>query len=1042
VPGCAGQARGVGDATPNRCGLDPGRPSDECRRYRAVKLLSHLSPGRGGPPEPADPRLLALGETAWDEAVAEAGDAATLARAWSATPAGRALLGAIFGNSPFLSGVAVREWAFLTHVVNVGADAAFADTIADTKRPFQGEGAGRDATAALMRRLRIARRRVALIAAVAEFAGAWSLERQTTALTSFAETALDTALSHLLHTTPGLTLPATAAVPETSGLIVLGMGKLGGAELNYSSDIDLILLYDPTRAAPVARDILHGFFNRLARELVRILDERTADGYVFRTDLRLRPDPRSTPLAMSVAGALSYYETVGQNWERAALIKARPVAGDRVAGQRFLAELQPYIWRKHLDFAAISDIHSIKRQIQAHRGGGRIAIFGHDIKIGRGGIREIEFFAQTQQLIWGGRRRDLRVAGTCEALARLAAAGRISESDRATLTEAYRFLRRVEHRLQMIDDAQTHRLPNDAEGIAKLAVFLGYPTAAAFTGDLVRHLGSVERLYAGLFEEAPSLAGSGNLVFTGADDDPGTIETLARMGFANPSAIANMVRDWHHGRLRATRSQRAREILTELVPELLRIFAGTAAPDLALRRFDGFLSHLPAGVQLFSLFHANPSLLRLVADIMAEAPLLAETLARRPALLDAVLSEDFFAPLPPRAALAADLDNVLGGARHFEDTLDLLRRWANERRFQIGVQLLHRGLEPASAGGAYAEIAETALAALLPVVARDLARSHGIVPGGEVAILAMGRLGSREMSASSDLDLILIYDAPEGNEASDGGRPLAISTYYARLCQRLIGAITAPTTEGRLYDVDMRLRPSGASGPIAASLAHFALYQRQSAWTWEHMALTRARPVVGEAALCSHIETAIAEALRTPRDTTRLVIDVADMRRRIAEEHPHPPSLDLRNRRGGLVDIEFIAQYLMLREAARQPGVLRRDVGAAIDALGAAGILPPPATQALGSAYALLRAVRVLLALLFDGAPDVATLTGPAGATLARCAGSVDFTRLDAEISAACDRVVDWYDRLIAEPAGQAIQSQAIRSKTAKSETREGGVAR
>ena len=279
--------------------------------------------------------------------------------------------------------------------------------------------------------------------------------------------------------------------------------------------------------------------------------------------------------------------------------------------------------------------------------------------------------------------------------------------------------------------------------------------------SLVAHLTSVEKYYAELFEEAPSLAGPGNLVFTGAEDDPGTLETLVQMGFADPSAVAGMVRDWHHGRMRATRSQRAREILTDLVPELLRVFGGTAAPDMALQRFDRFLARLPAGVQLFSLFHANPGLLRLVADIMAEAPLLAESLARRPGLLDAVLTVDFLAPLPSRAGLAADLGNLLAGARDFSDTLDLLRRWANERRFQIGVQLLHRSLDGAGAGAALADVAETVLSALVPAVAADFARAHGEVPGGEVAIVAMGRLGSREMTLASDLDLILIYDAPE-----------------------------------------------------------------------------------------------------------------------------------------------------------------------------------------------------------------------------------------------------------------------------------------
>jgi glutamate-ammonia-ligase adenylyltransferase len=1013
-----------------------------------VKLLSHLSPNGARPhdevpPRPADARCLALGLSRWDAALAEAADRrrAALARQWSATSVGKRLMAAIFGNSPFLSGLAVAEWDFLTRLIEKGADPLFEELVTGTEtHADRGEN-----QAALMRRLRIAKRRVALLAAVAELTQSWSLEQQMTALSRFAEAAIGAAVRHLLQSAASngsIVLPDPEDPEIGSGLIVLAMGKLGGGELNYSSDIDLILLYDPADVPPLAQDGAQSLFGRIARDLVRILNERTGDGYVFRTDLRLRPDPRSTPLAISVAAALSYYETVGQNWERAALIKARPVAGDRRAARRFLRELQPFIWRKHLDFAAIADIHSIKRQIQAHKGGARIAVEGHDIKTGRGGIREIEFFAQTQQLIWGGRLRRLRVAPTAAALRALAASGRIDEEAAETLIADYRFLRRVEHRLQMADDAQTHRVPADPEGVARLAVFLGYPDAGGFAADLRSHLASVEKHYAELFEEAPSLSGPGNLVFTGAEDDPDTLATLARLGFADPAGVAAMVRDWHHGRMRATRSQRAREILTEFVPELLRVFGATAHPDAALLRFDQFLSQLPAGVQLFSLFYANPGLFSLVADIMAEAPLLADRLAQRPALLDAVLTAEFSAPLPDRAGLAGDLAGALAGARDFEDTLDLVRRWAGERRFQAGVQLLRRVIDGDLAGAALADIAETALSALLPAVSADFARVHGAVPGGAFAIVAMGRLGSREMTLASDLDLILIYDAPDptGDGAgSQGPRPLAPATYYARLSQRLISAITAPTAEGRLYAVDMRLRPSGASGPIASSLAAFARYQRESAWTWEHMALTRARPIAGDPALCQRVALAITAALTQPRDPRRLVADVDDMRRRIAENIPRPSPWDLRNRRGGLVDLEFIVQYLMLREAARSPEVLQRATGAALQALGAAGALPPQAVRELADALALLRHVRALLALLFEGVPDAAALTGPAGATLARCAGAIDFARLEADMTAAFARVRVWYDRLIARPARLAVRRVM---QPREGQTREGESAR
>jgi glutamate-ammonia-ligase adenylyltransferase len=990
-----------------------------------MKLLSHLSPDGDLLPKPGDQHKLALGLAAWNEALAQAqaNPAAAVALGWSAAACGKRLLAAIFGNSPFLTGVAVKEWVFLTRLVEHGPDSLFGEIAADIERT---EDLGEDA-AALMRRLRVARQRVALVAAVAELSGVWSLEQQTGALSRFADATLGAALRHLLREAArkGLITLATADQPEEgSGLIVLGMGKLGGCELNYSSDIDLIVLYDPAATRVSARDGAQSFFVRLTRELVRILETYTGDGYSFRTDLRLRPDPASTPLAMSVPAALTYYESVGQNWERAALIKARPVAGDRAAGRRFLRELQPFIWRKNLDFAAIQDIHSIKRQINAHRGGGRIAVEGHDIKTGRGGIREIEFYAQTQQLIWGGRLQELRVGPTCEALRRLASADRIDPSAATQLIDDYRFLRRLEHRLQMVDDAQIHALPSDRAGIERLAVFLGYPETDAFVAELCARLASVERHYAELFEHAPTLAGPGNLVFTGADDDRETLTTLSQLGFAEPASVSALVRRWHHGRLRATRSQRAREILTELVPELLRIFGATPHPDEALRRFDQFLSHLAAGVQLFSLFHANPGLLALVAEIMAGAPRLAEHLAQHPALLDPVLTEGFFDPPPDLAGLIAELDQVMAGVQDFEDALDRLRRWAREKRFRVGVQLLRRTLDARRMGTALADIAETSLAALLPQVEADFARRHGRVPGGSLAVIGMGRLGSREMTLASDLDLVLIYDAPPESEISDGPHPLPTATFFARLSQRLISAITAPTAEGRLYDVDMRLRPSGESGPIASHFGGFARYQRESAWTWEHMALTRARPIAGDPGLCRRISETITAVLGAPRDPDRLVIDVADMRRRIADENPRPSPWDLKNRRGGLLDLEFIVQYLMLRHAASSPQILCRGTTEAIAALGTAGLLPLPGQHELADAATLFRNVQAVLTLIGQGSSAVGPLAEPDAAALVACLGTIDFARLEADISAAAVCVRNWYDRLIEQPARQAARKR------------------
>ncbi|HEX4191770.1 MAG TPA: bifunctional [glutamine synthetase] adenylyltransferase/[glutamine synthetase]-adenylyl-L-tyrosine phosphorylase, partial [Stellaceae bacterium] len=736
-------------------------------------------------PPPADEAAASVGLARWREAADDATDTtlATAMRALAADAAGARLLSSVFGNSPYLTQTCLKEPGFVIRLAEQGLDATFAEIL----HGLNHEVAISAARAAVMTALRVAKRRAALTIALADLAGQWELARVTGALSDFAEQALSIVVHHLLASAASHGEIAPDSIAH-SGLIVLGMGKLGARELNYSSDIDLIVLFDGERAGYRGTRSVQTFFTQLAQEMVRMMAERTADGYVFRTDLRLRPDPGSTPPAVAMRAALAYYESAGQNWERAAFIKARPVAGDREAAIAFLGELRPFLWRKNLDFAAIEDIHSIKRQINAHRGGSRIAVAGHDIKLGRGGIREIEFFAQTQQLIWGGRKPELRRAGTLDALDALATDSLISDEARTTLTIAYHFLRQLEHRLQMIDDAQTHSVPQDEAALHRIAVLMGFADAVQFAAALTAQLSAVEAIYAGLFEEAPSLAAPGNLVFTGTEDDPETLKTLTSLGFTDPAAIATIIRHWHHGRYRATRSARARELLTELVPGLVAAFGATPNPDSAFMRFDEFLGRLPAGVPFFSLFYNNPGILSLVAEIMGAGTRLAETVAKRPALLDAVLTANFFDPPPPRRELVVDLDATLAQATHYEELLELARRWVSDRKFQVSVQLLRHRLDGESAGAAYADIADTALAALLLRVAADFAKNHGAVKDGALVVVALGKLGSREMTPTSDLDLILIYDAAEDAEQSDGPRPLSPPAYYARLTQRYINA--------------------------------------------------------------------------------------------------------------------------------------------------------------------------------------------------------------------------------------------------------------
>ena len=985
--------------------------------------LSFLSLYQDLPPA-ADRDAAATGLARWREAAAETPDQplAAAMRSFTAEPDGRRILQSIFGGSPYLTQCCLAEPGFLLRLVEEGHDATFAELI----RRLNHEVAHVRERPALMAALRREKRRAALLIALADLSGQWPLDRVTGALSELAETALDIAARALL----GEAIAAGEIAPEDaehSGLIVLGLGKLGARELNYSSDIDLILLYDAERASYRGKRSVQSFFTGLAQELVRVMAERTADGYVFRTDLRLRPDPASTPPAVSLEAALNYYESAGQNWERAAMIKARAVAGDREAGTAFLAELRPFLWRKNLDFAAIQDIHSIKRQINAHRGGATIAVEGHDIKLGRGGIREIEFFAQTQQLIWGGRKPELRQAGTLDALAALATAGQIGGDDCAALTEAYHFLRKLEHRLQMIDDAQTHSVPRDPAGLHRVAILMGFADTSSFAQALKAQLAAVEAIYMRLFAEAPSLSSLGNLVFTGAEDDPETLKTLKGLGFAEPTKIAAVIRGWHHGRYRATRSQRARELLTELVPALLQSFGAAPHPDLAFLRFDAFLARLPAGVQFFSLFYNNPQILALVVEIMSAGTWLADAVARRPMLLDAVLTASFFEPSPPRAELAAELDAALAEAQHYEEMLDLARRWVGERRFKIGVQLLRHWLNGESSGAAFADIAETAIAGLLPRVAAEFAKSHGEVPGGAMAVVGLGKLGSREMTVTSDLDLILVYDAPEAIEASDGARPLPVATYYARLSQRFINALTALTSEGGLYEVDMRLRPSGTSGPLASSLAAFRKYHRELAWTWEQMALTRARVVAGSERLQAEVEAEIASILTRERDPAALALDVDEMRRRIVAEHRNPGFWDVKHRPGGMLDIEFVAQFLQLRGAFRHPAMLMANTIAALAAALRAGEIEAQAAHDLTQALTLWRNVQGFLKLTGEEPFDADQAPGALQALIAAGAGAVDFPALKTDMDAAAARAQSHYAALIAQPAEAA---RAARAKT------------
>ena len=984
-------------------------------------------------PAPADPDSCVLGHERWIEALRSSGDSdcQAAAQATAVNPAIGTLLDSLFGNSPYLTQCAISNPKFVLEIITHGPEWACGN-IEERLTHLLND---RDADEVrVMRDLRQAKRDLSLAVAIADIADIWSVEQITLTLSDFADKTLSCAASYALRkaAASGAISLAHEDDPERdSGYIILGMGKLGAGELNYSSDIDLIILFDPEVIRTDKPDDLQRQFVRITRNLVKVMDERTADGYVFRTDLRLRPDPGATPLAVSVQAAEVYYESLGQNWERAAMIKARPVAGDIQAGAALIDWLTSFVWRKNLDFEAIQDIHSIKRQINAHRGGSTIALAGHNIKLGRGGIREIEFFTQTQQLIWGGRTPELRNIKTVDALAALAEHERINPNVAKEMTTSYRFLRRVEHRLQMVNDAQTHTLPADDDGLNKIAIFLGYENAETFGKELLGHLRTVETHYAALFEESESLGIEGeirgNLVFTGADTDPETLNTLGNLGFENPQAIDSMVRVWHHGRYRSTRNTRARQLLTELMPVLLKSLGGTANPDQAFLRFNEFLAGLPAGIQLFSMFHSNPHLLELVAEIMGEAPKLARHLSQKPFILDSVLDPGFLDAPPSPDELRRDLEAILQQAKYVEDILDATRRWANDHWFQVGVQSLRGHQQPQTTAEALSDIAECCVDLLNSAMAEEFSHRHGVVPGSEMIVLALGKLGGREMTSTSDLDMIFIYKAPADAKNSDGPKPLALTQYFARLSQRVINSITAQTSEGRLFEVDMRLRPSGNAGPIASSLQAFVQYHNDLSWTWEHMAMTRARVIAGPPDLRREVEGVIAEVLTRPRDGSKLLTDVASMRSRIDDERHTENPLAIKHLRGGLVDIEFISQYLQLRHAHKHPAILSPNTHKALENLLEHGLLNSEDGETLINALELWQGIQGLFRLTMEeNIPKDLDHDIPKGLQedLATLAQVDNFTSLLDKILTTAGAVRQIFSELVEVPAGQIKAGQ------------------
>ena len=920
------------------------------------------------------------------------------------------LLCSLADHSPFLWRLAEADPARLATMLHRDPDEHFQEILFALSRAclaIQDE-------AALMRLLRHARQSTALLIALADLGGLWSLVQVTSALSKAADQFVQSAIDFLLRDAVAAGRLHSAA-HDGCGLTILALGKHGACELNYSSDVDLVSFFNPDASALAEGVEPLPFYVRMTKTLARLLSERTGDGYVLRVDLRLRPDPGSTSVAVALPHAFGYYEMLGQNWERAAFIKARPIAGDIALGAQFLRDLTPFIWRRYFDYAAIADIHAMKRQIHAVRGHAEIVVPGHDVKLGRGGIREVEFFVQTQQLIFGGRRPELRGSRTLDMLPVLQADGWVTVAARDQLSSAYIFLRTIEHRLQMLSDEQTQRLPIDAKELRRFARFCGFPDFRRFSSALTRKLRAVERHYARLFENAPGLdAKVGSLVFTGVEDDPDTIETLSGLGFRNPARAAETVRGWHFGRRPAVQSARAREVMTELVPGLLQSFSSSGEPDAALAAFDSALSHMPAAVELFSILRSNAKLRDLFGDVLGAAPRMAAIVSRHPHVLDAIIDPSIFGAVLDDSFFSKHLAR-LDTHEQTEDFLDQARLIAQENLFAIAIRVLSRMIEPRNAGPAFSALASGLVRAILKHVSAQFAREYGSIEGGRIAIIAMGRLGSREMTAMSDLDLILVYDFDPDRTESYGKRPLHATQYYTRLTQRFISAITAPTRRGILYDIDMRLRPSGSKGPLAVRRDSFVDYQRSEAETWEHLALTRARPVAGDASLCALLANDIAEVLAQPRTRDKLKADVSAMRQMIEDNKGEIDPSDLKTSSGGLLDIEFIAQFLVLQNANAEPAMIGQSTAHILGIARDKSIIPAADAAILLAAHGFYSDVLQMQRVILPVGQSLAAAPDSASRRIASAVGLPDSARLNASLKESHDRVEIIFNRMLGD---------------------------
>lgn len=848
------------------------------------------------------------------------------------------------------------------------------------QRSFHSLHSATDA-AELMQGLRRVRQREMLQVAAGDLLGHASLENTLAALTAIADAAIATAHDWLeAHLRERFGTPRDAE-GRAQSLVVLGMGKLGGGELNFSSDVDLVFVYPERGQTDGARRLDNEeFFTRLGRELIRVLDEMTPGGRVFRVDLRLRPFGASGPLVMSFNGAETYYQLHGREWERYALIKARPVAGDRAAGERLLADLAPFVYRRYLDYSVFESLREMKQGIVrevARRG------LEDNVKLGRGGIREVEFVVQLFQLLRGGREPELRQRGLRPGLAAVVAAGHLSEAEGESLAAAYEFLRCLENRIQALHDHQTHELPTDPADRLRLLKSMSLEEWSSLEREFESHRHAVREIFEDVFtgpEGKASQSSDEGLeedLWHGRLEAERAREVLAGVGYREPAVGLERLQSLQESGPLTRMGARGRRRMDQLMPRLIRVAGALPEPDRSLERSLRVLLAIARRTAYLALLLENPQALEQLARLCGRSAWVADRIAEQPLLLDELIDPRLFQSPPGPEQRARELDAALervAGDRERE--MEALREWHQSAVFRVAVAELSDALDVLAASEQLSGIAELALERTWRMALADLVARHGHPcreGSGEAArfaVIGYGKLGGREMSYGSDLDLVFLHDSPGGRGQTDGSeRPVDNNVFFSRLAQRMIHMLSTQTPAGRLYEVDTRLRPSGSAGLLVSSLEAFAQYQQEKAWTWEHQALLRARPVCGDGEVCEAFQQVRRDVLSRRREGESLAEQIRAMRQRmIAERGADRAAFDCKRDPGGLLDVEFIVQYLSLAHAAEHPGLLESaDTLGLLEGLAEHGCIDLPSARELRSAVHGFR--RVIHAETLSGAP-------------------------------------------------------------------------